>query len=169
MGTIYIIAAVADFTGVIGKNRELPWEHLPEDMATFQERTKGNIIVMGNETFKSLDCRALGGRINVVLTKEKYKIRGVTTFSSLQALMEWLEKQKQDIYIIGGAEIYSYFIGTARAMFITRVGKNNNKYIKGDIVFPKFDPVMDYRISSTSKVYRTEKYWYHFEVWTKTQ
>ena len=63
----------------IGKNGELAW-HLPSDLKHFKEITtavsnpvKKNAVIMGRKTWDSLPqkFRPLGGRVNMILTKEK--------------------------------------------------------------------------------------------------
>src|ERR1700691_1833991 len=93
---------------VIGKGNNLPW-HLPEDLKHFKELTIGKTVVMGRKTYESIVARLnkpLPGRKNVVITRQTdYKVPdGVLVFKSLEDAFQ--ELSSNDIYIIGGAEIY---------------------------------------------------------------
>src|SRR5271168_4522498 len=114
--------AVADNL-VIGKGNDLPW-HLPEDLKHFKELTLGKTVVMGRKTYESIIARLkkpLPGRKNVVITRQKdYKVpEGVVVFKSLEDAFQ--ELSAQDIYIIGGGEIYKQALGLAQIMYMTHI------------------------------------------------
>jgi dihydrofolate reductase len=128
--------AVAE-NGVIGKGNDLPW-HLPEDLKHFKEITLGKTVLMGRKTFESIFARLkkpLPGRKNVVITRqENYKVpEGVLVFPSLDIAFQKLASE--DIYVIGGAEIYKQALPFASKMFITKVKGN----YEGDAFFPEVD------------------------------
>lgn len=69
-----------DEKGGIGKNGDLPWDRLEEDMKYFSNETKDrknqkglNIVIMGRRTYESIPekHRPLKQRINIVLSREK--------------------------------------------------------------------------------------------------
>lgn len=62
------IVVATDLDDVIGYNGTIPWKSSC-DMHHFRRATHGKTVVMGDGTFKSLKCRALPGRRNVVLTR----------------------------------------------------------------------------------------------------
>ncbi len=118
---------------VIGKDNDLPW-HLPEDLKHFKELTLGKTVLMGRKTFESILKRLgkpLPNRKNVIISRQKdYKApEGVLVFSSLD---EAIKSLPEDIYIIGGAEIYKLALPLANLMYITHVHEN---YL-GDAFFP---------------------------------
>ena len=128
--------AVAE-NGVIGKNNDLPW-HLPEDLKHFKEITLGKTVVMGRKTFESIFARLkkpLPGRKNVVISRqEAYKVpEGVLVFKSLDDAYKALADE--DLYIIGGAEIYKQALPLAEKLYMTHVAGN----YQGDAFFPKLD------------------------------
>lgn len=128
--------AVADNL-VIGKNNNLPW-HLPEDLKHFKELTLGKTVVMGRKTYESIFARLgkpLPGRTNVVITRQSdYQVpEGVLVFHSLDEAVSGL--LSQDLYIIGGAEIYKQALPLAEVMYVTRVFGN----FEGDAFFPEVD------------------------------
>lgn len=96
-------------TRLIGSKNGLPW-HLPEDMKHFREITKGGVVLMGKNTYLSLPdaFRPLPGRRNIVLTRES--IEGVECFATIDAALGFLKTEgTQDIFVIGGAQIYNAF------------------------------------------------------------
>ena len=121
---IKIIAAM-DSNCNIGKEGKLPWQGKPEyrwDMSHFKETTINNIVVMGYNTFVSLNCKALPNRVNYVITKNHvYNIEDNNVnkiFTSIEDLNDWYQRwcvsdkdfKYEDLYIIGGAKIYKEFL-----------------------------------------------------------
>lgn len=121
---IKIIAAM-DSNCNIGKEGKLPWQGKPEykwDMSHFKETTRNNIVVMGYNTFVSLNCKALPNRVNYVITKNHvYNIKDNNVnkiFTSIDDLNDWYQRwcvtdkdfKYEDLYIIGGAKIYKEFL-----------------------------------------------------------
>jgi dihydrofolate reductase len=128
--------AVADNL-VIGKGNDLPW-HLPEDLKHFKELTLGKTVVMGRKTYESIVARLnkpLPGRKNVVITRqENYKVpEEVLVFKSLEDAFQDLSAN--DIYIIGGAEIFKLALPFTKILEITHVHGN----YEGDAFFPEVD------------------------------
>jgi dihydrofolate reductase len=158
----YMISAMASSTRAIGLNGELPWGHLSEDMRHFQELTKNNIVVMGHNTFKSLGTKPLANRKNVVLTSRvHYNNKDVECFHTLDDLVYYIDKFKasKDVYIIGGAQIYEYFLWKVSRLYLTLVKRKDGAKIVGDTFFPNFDPVLDFRLVN-SVDYENEEYEY---------
>lgn len=118
--TISIIAAMDNNNG-IGKNNTLPWL-IPEDLRYFKEKTKGKIVVMGRKTFESIG-KPLPNRHNVILTQQIDYIHPSTY--SLFDIEDILEINKgisnNEIFIIGGAEIYRQFMDYAEKLYITKI------------------------------------------------
>ena len=121
---IKIIAAM-DSNCNIGKEGKLPWQGKSEyrwDMSHFKETTRNNIVVMGYNTFVSLNCKALPNRVNYVITKNHvYNIEDNNVnkiFTSIEDLNDWYQRwcvsdkdfKYEDLYIIGGAKIYKEFL-----------------------------------------------------------
>lgn len=130
---ISVIAAVAQ-NGAIGfQNKLLYW--LPNDLKRFKHLTTGHTIVMGRLTFESLPKGALPNRRNVVLSHSVQAFPGAETFSTLeQALASCAEDE--DVYIIGGAQVYSQAIQFADRLCLTEVADSPEQ---ADAFFPPFD------------------------------
>lgn len=121
---IVLIVAVAD-NGVIGADGTIPWR-LRSDLQRFKALTSGKPVVMGRKTFLSLR-RPLPGRTNIVMTRDM-DFRGpgaVVTTSPAHALAiakgDALRRFVTEIAVIGGAEIYSQWMGQADRLEITEV------------------------------------------------
>lgn len=131
---LVLIAALAR-NGVIGINNTLPW-HLPEDMKHFREATRGKPIIMGRKTWESLPdtFRPLPGRHNIVVSRNPtYQADGATVVSSLTAALD-AAVNADDVFVIGGAELYRQALPLARRMVLTRIEQD----FEGDAHFPSF-------------------------------
>lgn len=126
-----LIAAVAK-NGVIGRDNTLPWK-LPEDLKRFKALTTGHPIVMGRKTWESLG-RPLPGRHNIVITRDaNYHAEGATKVSTLQAALD-VAGDADELFVIGGAEIYRLALAQADRLQLTEIDAE----IAGDTFFPAF-------------------------------
>lgn len=131
-----IIADVNSKWG-IGANGKLLY-HIPQDMSFFKQKTMGKTIVMGRKTFESLPGNhLLTGRKSIVLSKNTdFKPEGAEVFSSVDGLLKCLEKENSDnIFVIGGGEIYSALLPYCNRAYITKV--EDNSY--ADVFMPNLD------------------------------
>jgi len=121
---IVLIVAVAE-NGVIGRNNAIPWR-LKSDLQRFKAMTLNKPVVMGRKTFQSLR-RPLTGRTNIVMTRDPdYRAAGAvatTSFESARAVAhgDALRRFATEIAVIGGAEIYAQWMGSASRLEITEV------------------------------------------------
>ena len=130
---IIMIAAVAE-NNALGKNNDLLW-HLPLDFKRFKEITSGHHIIMGRKTFESFP-RPLPNRTHVVITRQNdFSREGCIVVQDIQKAIAVCPKN-EDIYIIGGGEIYRQSIHLADQLDITRV---HNSF-DADVYFPEIDP-----------------------------
>ncbi len=129
---ISIIAAVAQ-NGVIGGDNKLLW-HIREDLQRFKAITTGHPVVMGRKTFESLGG-ALPGRPNVVITRQiGFQADGCTTVHSLDEAIG-LFPAREEVFIIGGAEIYRAALPLADRLYLTEA----EAAYEGDTRFPTWD------------------------------
>ena len=125
---ITLIAACSK-NRVIGKDNTLIW-NIPGDLKRFKELTSGHTILMGRKTFESIG-RPLPNRRNVILTRDKeFKAEGCLIYSDLK---EVLELFGNDLFIIGGEQIYKQTIGYADYIELTLI----HKEFEGDAYFPE--------------------------------
>jgi dihydrofolate reductase len=130
---IILIAAVAE-NYALGKNNDLLW-HLPLDFKRFKEITSGHYIIMGRKTFESFP-RPLPNRTHVIITRQKdFKYEGCVVAQDLEKAIAICPKN-EDLFIIGGGEIYAQSIHLADQLDITRVHHS----FDADVYFPEIDP-----------------------------
>ncbi len=123
---------------VIGGDNDLPW-NFPDDLKHFKKITTGKTVLMGRKTYDSIFKRLgkpLPNRKNIVVTRnykpEDYPT-GVLVFKSPEEAIEAMKSE--DIYIIGGAQMYAQFLNKADKMYMTHV---HGEY-PGDAFFPEVD------------------------------
>jgi dihydrofolate reductase len=130
---VSVIAALAR-NRVIGIENRLPWR-LPEDLAHFKALTLGHPILMGRKTFESLG-RPLPGRTNIVITRNRdYAPQGCLVADSIPAAIA-LCRDADEVFFIGGAELYAQVIPLADRLYLTEVDIET----AGDAWFPDYDP-----------------------------
>ncbi|MFR9504199.1 MAG: dihydrofolate reductase [Rikenellaceae bacterium] len=128
---VSIIVAIAN-DSLIGNNNELLW-HITEDMRYFRKVTSGHAVIMGRKTYDSIG-RPLPKRHNIVITRQNIAIEGCSVAHSLKEALA-IAGEEDEVFIIGGAEIYSLSLPIANRLYITRVGG----HFKGDTHFPEWD------------------------------
>ena len=130
---INIVVAKAS-NNVIGAKNDLIW-HLPNDLKHFKSITSGHPIIMGRKTFESLG-RPLPNRTNIVVTRDQnWNAEGIEIASSLAKAIESAKKIDDDIYIIGGGNIYKQAMEFTDVLYITEV----HHEFDGDTYFPEID------------------------------
>jgi dihydrofolate reductase len=124
-----LIAVVAtDEQGGIGKDNQLLW-HLPNDLKHFKTITSGFPILMGRKTFESIG-RVLPNRLNLILSRQNISIDGATVVSSLEHAIQ--VAQSEQIFVIGGGEIYQALLPHCSAIECTKV----HATFEADTFFP---------------------------------
>ena len=139
---IKVIAAICKNNG-IGFNNHLPWPKFKTDMKFFSLITTGNnnnAIIMGKNTFNSLNNKPLRNRMNIVLTsslEEKYEYNNLKFTNSLEAAINYCQNNNYDeIWIIEGSKLYESIFNreyNISEFYITFI----NKHYECDCFFPK--------------------------------
>lgn len=157
---ISIIAAVAE-NGVIGGKNSLLW-HIREDLQHFKALTTGHPVVMGRKTFESLG-RPLPARRNIVVSRQQLAIAGCETVHSLDEALA-LFGPDEEIFIIGGAQIYAEALPLADRLHLTRI---EHSY-EGDTRFPDWNPA-EWRLAASESFPCGAGYPYPFafETWER--
>ncbi len=146
---ISIIVAIAE-NNVIGSNNQLIW-HIPSDLKRFKSLTMGHNMIMGRKTWDSIG-RPLPGRQSIVVTHNKeFSIDGAKVAHSLSEAIE-LAKSDNEIFIVGGGELYRQALPLANKLYLTKV----HKAFDGDVLFPAID-YSQWRVVSSEKGKPTEK------------
>ena len=122
---VSIVVAI-DEAGGIGKENNLMW-NIPSDLRRFKQITTkeqfginnniNNIVVMGKRTYESIG-RQLPNRANVILSlkdKHSYSIK-------FEDVLDYNERfPEEEIFVIGGEQIYKQFLPYADKIYLTRV------------------------------------------------
>ena len=148
---MYSIVVAVGKNNEIGKNNQLLW-NIPEDLKNFKKITTGKTVIMGRNTYKSIG-RALPNRTNIVLSRnfletdekvkeDKKKYENETTklefFNDFQKVIEKYKDLPEEIFIIGGGEIYkkSLELGIVKRIYMSRVDFSDDE---ADTYFPEID------------------------------
>lgn len=116
---ISIIVAV-DRNWAIGNKGDQLF-YIREDLRHFKELTMGCPIIMGRKTFEALPRGPLPGRRNIVITRSAdYAPAGAETAPSLEAAIA-LCAGSQEVFIIGGAQIYALALPLATDLYLTQI------------------------------------------------
>lgn len=154
---INIIAAIGK-NGIIGKNNDLVWKSVPGDMKRFKETTTGHPIIMGRKTFESLGKKPLPNRTNIVVTRNKnLQAPDFLIFSSLAEAINFASDKDEQIFIIGGGEIYSQAIKLADRLYLTLIDAEAT----GDVFFPSYSQFT--KVISSEDMPATEKFPYSYK------
>lgn len=129
---IIAIAAIG-MNNELGKDNQLIW-HLPNDFKRFKTLTTGHYIIMGRKTFESFP-KPLPNRTHVIITRQKnFTAENCIVVDSLKKAIAICPKD-EDVYVIGGGEIYNQSIDFADKLEITKVFHS----FEADTFFPEID------------------------------
>ena len=164
---ISIIAAVSE-NGIIGQANGLPWI-LPNDLSYFKKTTMGKPIIMGRRTYEGLG-KPLPGRPNLIVSRNPcFKFEDLKVFESLpEAIFAAFTIGGPEVFLIGGAAVYTAGLNVAERLYITEV----HARVEGDVYFPVWDKER-WREISRERQYKCERNEYDhsfvvFERVTKT-
>ncbi len=138
---VSIIVAVDKNRGIgktdLGVGKML-W-NISNDLRRFKELTIGHALIMGRKTFESVLFylkKPLPGRTSIVVTRDKnYKYDGVIVVHSIEdALKEARKKETEEIFVIGGAQIYEQALPFVDRLYLTLV---DGRY-DADTFFPDY-------------------------------
>ena len=142
---VSLMAAMSE-NRVIGIKNALPW-NLPEDLKRLKNLTTGHPVVMGRKTFESIG-KPLPKRKNYVVTRDKsLSIPGAVVVNSVSEALKDFQKTDEEVFILGGGEIFSQTIAEADRIYLTVVHKN----FEGDAHFPEIP-------KNTFKLIKEEKH-----------
>jgi dihydrofolate reductase len=134
MHNLSIIAAIGE-NKELGKGSKLPW-HISDDLKRFKKITSGHTVIMGRNTFDSINNKPLANRRNIILTKDTlYKHDHIEVVHSLDAALKKLDPAEES-FIVGGAAIYKLFLPVTNKLYLTVVHKS----FDADVFFPEFNP-----------------------------
>lgn len=128
----FIVAASEN--GVIGSNGDMPWK-LRSDLQRFKKLTLSHAIIMGSKTYLSIG-NILPQRCNIIISRNsELKIAGALVAHSIEEAIEQAKlhsKDTNEIFIIGGGEIFKQSYHLAKRIYLTKVLAQ----LEGDTYFP---------------------------------
>lgn len=130
---ISLIAAIGK-NRELGKDNKLIW-HIPEDLKYFHDKTNGHVVIMGRNTFESIG-KPLPNRINIILSRDlDLEISDCIVADSLKKALEIAhEREKEEIFIIGGAKVYTDSLPFANKLYLTIINSESD----ADVYFPDY-------------------------------
>lgn len=145
---ISIIVAMDEKRG-IGKQNAIPW-HVPGELKRFKEITTPHPMIMGRKTFESIG-KVLPGRPHFIITRDtNYNVEGATICHSLdEAINKAKELDQEEIFIIGGGEIFKLAMPYADRLYLTLI---KGAY-EADVFFPdyaKFKNIISHEAKETN-------------------
>ncbi len=119
----------------LGAENQLLW-HLPDDFAWFVKYTRGHPVIMGRKTMESLG-KPLKNRLNIVISRQPESIsEGFIHAKNLEMAIEMAGKQEtEEIFIIGGGEIYNQSLPHIDRLYLTLV---RGSFPQADTFFPNW-------------------------------
>jgi dihydrofolate reductase len=131
--TLSLIAAIGQ-NNELGKDNKLLWD-MPADMKHFRDTTRGKAVIMGRKTHESIG-RPLPNRRNIVVTRDmNYQKEGIEVVHSMEEALALFAGSDEEVFDIGGAEIYSMGMPFANRLYITHI----NQSFEADTFFPPID------------------------------
>ena len=127
---------------IIAKNNAIGFQNkllydIPEDMKHFKEITTGHVVIMGENTFHSMNDRPLPNRTNIILTRdENFTAVDCLIAHSLEESIKLGKAQnKGEIFFIGGGQIYKQALPLTDKLYLTIV---DNEPTQADTFFPDY-------------------------------
>lgn len=175
-----LIAACLDHNMGIGYEGKLQW-HIPEDLQYFYETTVEHIVVMGNNTWKSIpdEYKPLRDRFNIILShnlEDKTSIlhRNIlfvnnfdSLFNAVQMIQNTYDKYKnKEIFIIGGEQIYKKAMNYSECnkIYLTRI---YDLKVDCDTFFPNITKEWNLDYISDKKLINDTSGYYKFLIYSR--
>ena len=131
---VSLVVAMDEGRGIGSRNR-VPW-HLSTDLKNFKALTMGHHLVMGRKTYESIG-KALPGRTTIVITRQQdYQPPDCLVAHALDDALETARQRgEEEVFIVGGGQIYAQALPLADRIYLTRV----HARVEADVFFPAFD------------------------------
>lgn len=153
------IIVAKSLNNVIGKDNQLIWR-LSADLQLFKSHTSGHHIIMGRKTYESIG-KPLPNRTSIVISRNPdFGVpEGHFVARSLEeAIQICIGKKLDQVFIIGGAEIYRQAVPLADELLVTEV----NAVLEGDVFFPEIDKDL-WTVVSSNPYKKDEKNQFDFD------
>jgi dihydrofolate reductase len=161
--TINAIVAVDNKWG-IGKNGDMPWPRLSEDLKRFKKLTSNSLVLMGKNTWLSLPKKPLPDRDNIVISRTLDEDFAIKMDGEAKNIITKLKSiTEKDIWIIGGADIYQQFLPLCHSVHITKIHENYDC----DTRFPEITLSRHFMRDYIEEAIVDNDVTTHYEIWEK--
>lgn len=131
----------ADKEWGIGKGNGMMFS-LPKDMKFFRETTMNHVVVMGGNTLRSFpNAKPLKNRVNIVLSRGQVRDDCVIVHSYEELFKAMKDHEKEEIYVIGGGEVYRELLPYCEEVLVTKVDAVGG----AEVFFPNLDENPDFQ------------------------
>ena len=142
----------------LGKGNQLLW-HIPDDLKRFKALTLGHPVIMGRKTFDSIAQTPGGplpGRTNIVVTRDtSWSHDGALAAHSIEAALEQARAiDAQEVFVIGGAQIYEQALPFVDTLYLTLIEDTKD----ADTFFPAYESVFTKKVSEEAREWQGISY-----------
>lgn len=150
-----------DMNRAIGRGNTLPWQ-IKEDLRYFSKITRNKVVVMGKKTYESIG-RLLPNRTNVIITRdEDFRVKDALVFNDIEDVLHAFKSE--EIFIIGGGQIYEAFLPYAETLYITLI----DLYLEdADTYFPSYEEDFEQLIRGQENYSKEQDCLYSFNLWKR--
>jgi dihydrofolate reductase len=155
---IRFIVAVDSKLGMANEHG-IPWQgKLPSDIKQFREHTVHSTVLMGYATYMEFD-HPLSDRKNYVASTKQETLR--PGFALVNDAFAFLKAATEDIWVIGGAGLFTATLEVADELLVTQ--------LVGDFNCTKFFPPFQdkFELKSSSEQFVENNIPFVFQVWTR--
>lgn len=144
----------------IGLGGALP-VRIPEDLKRFRALTLGKVLIVGRKTLATFpDGKPLPRRRHIVLSRTQgYDVPGATVCHSVASVLDAVrDVLPEDVFVVGGQQIYEAFLPYCQTAYLTRV----DHAFEADRFFPDLSRLPGWRLAGRSETFEHEglPYWY---------
>lgn len=129
----------------LGKNNSLAWS-VKEEMNHFKTTTINKTVVMGYNTFLSMNSKLLANRKNIIISSKKdLKIKNAIVTDDINKIIRIAKKE--DVYIIGGKKIYETFNEYCDEIILSKLNKayDCDLFYYPQLLFFKLNKTVEYK------------------------
>ena len=156
-----------DRKGVIGYNNNMPW-NIPEELEYFKQITLNSIVIMGNNTYKSIG-KILPNRVNIIISSSEdtitednlYRVKSV---EEAFVVAEYIASDElKDIFIIGGSSIYEQTFKFVDNLYISVINinlehhYNHSQFTDNFVYYLIPENIEDFELTSEQSLYSSHE------------
>lgn len=128
-----ILVAALTKDRVIASETGHPW-NIPEEEALFQSIIYNKTVILGRKTWEAIP-KPSPHRNYIVVSGTLAPIPGVDICKTCDEALKLAYKKGKDVHILGGVEIFEYFLPIADRLYLSWIKKD----YKGNRFFPEFN------------------------------